>query len=117
MPSDILTLKREVECPDGRMVCIEANITKHEDNEGITWVKFFEKLDPKNYSHCYVDTLNPELILNAIENMLRRGKGPELAAFLKEEGRVVLSPVTFRLKLETALGGGELQGDAATGLF
>ena len=115
MPADILVLKREVECPDGRVVCINANITKHEGNSGITWIKFFEKRDPDNFSHCYVDTIDAELIVNAIENYVRDGKGPEVARFLKEEGRAIMSPVIFRMKLDTALGSGN--GDSAKGLF
>jgi len=112
-----LKLTRDVECPDSRTVCIEAHITKSADNEGITWVKFYEKMDPRNFTHCYIDTMDPELILNCIEDALRNGKGPQLAAFFREEGRVALSPVVFRMKLETALGGSELHGDAAAGLF
>ena len=106
MPADMLCFKRGVTAPDGQEVIIEVNITKHEDGQGITWIKFYNRGCPESFSHCYVDTIDAELIVNAIENYVREGKGTEVAAFLREEGRVAMSPVIFRMKLDTALGGG-----------
>lgn len=118
MPADMLNFTRKIDTPDGRSVIIQAFITKGEDeNSGITWIKFYESATPSNFTHCFVDTIDPELILSALENYIRDGKGPEVAEFLKEEGRVAMSPVAFRMKLDTALGSGSLSKDAAEGLF
>jgi hypothetical protein len=114
MPADMLCFKREVTAPDGQEVVIEASITKHGDDQGVTWIKFYNRGLPQNFSHCFVDTMDAELILSAVENYVRDGKGPEVAAFLKEEGRVAMSPVVFRLKLDTALGGGSQARDAGS---
>jgi hypothetical protein len=120
MPADILVLKREVEV-DGslRVVVLEAHITKQPDQlDGVTWVKIYEKMMPEKFAHCYIDTIDGELILNAIENYVRQGKGPAVEEFFRKEGRTASNPVTFRMKLDAALGGGtELHGDAAVGLF
>lgn len=112
LPADVLVFKREVETPVGRAVCMEAHITKHDDNSGMTWIKFYERGTPDNFSHCYVDTIDAELILNAIENYVKAGKGPAVAEFLREEGSAIMSPVIFRMKLDTALGEGTLGEDS-----
>lgn len=119
LPSDILVLRRKVESATGIPWMLEAHITKHDDESGVTWIKMFEEYAAANFSHCYVDTIDAELILNCIENYIRIGKGHEVEKFFQENGRTAMNPVTFRMKLETMLGSSGL-GDseaAADGLF
>lgn len=111
MSSDILVLTRVVDSKDGRQYVIEAHITKHDENTGITWMKLFGKGDPDNFSHCYVDTIDAELIVNAMENYIRLGKKNKVDEFLRTEGRVAMDPVIFRMKLETAMGAEDLAGE------
>ncbi len=114
MPADVLVLGRDVETKDGRVVRLEGHITKQPESEdGVTWIKMHEKGTPENFTHCFVDTIDAELILDAMENYIRAGKGPRLVTFLKEEGRSIRNPVTFRLKLDTALGGEDLKDDVS----
>jgi hypothetical protein len=121
MPSADLVIRKKVTTADGRVSIIEATITKNDSTpDGITWIKMYEEGDPNNFANFFVDTLNPELILTALENYLAKGKGPEIARFLHEEGKTVRNPVEFRLKLEATLGSMDMGGDAADiarGLF
>lgn len=115
MPIEVLVLGRDIEVEsDGRTVRLEAHITKHNGQaDGVTWVKMFEKGCPEKFTHCYIDTIDGELILDAIENYVRQGKGPKVAQFIREEGKSIRNPVTFRIKLDSALGSGSLQAEAA----
>lgn len=114
MPSDTMIIRKEVDTADGRVSVIEAQITTNsEAPNGITWIKLYEKAVPDIFLNFYVDTLNPELILNAIENYYAQGKGPEVAKFILSEGKSVRNPVEFRLKLEATLGSVAMGGDAA----
>lgn len=108
-------LRRDVAGQGKRVVCMEAHITKHENQtDGITWLKIYEKATPENFNHCYIDSIDAELILDCIENYVAMGKGPEVAEFLRQDGRSIGDPIAFRIKLETALGGGL---EAAENLF
>jgi len=107
LPADILILRREVTVDiSGDRVVLEAHVTKHQgQDDGITWIKMYDLGRPEKFSHCYIDTINGELILDAMENYIRGGRMTEVADFLREDGRAIRNPVTFRLKLESALGG------------
>lgn len=111
MPIEVLVLGRDIEVEaDGRTVRLEAHITKQKSQEdGVTWVKMFEKGCPEKFTHCYIDTIDGELILDAIENYVRQGKGPQVAQFIRDEGKTIRNPVTFRIKLDSALGSGSLR--------
>jgi len=118
MPSNTLVMRRKIEeNVSGDPYIIDAHITRHDDEgKGITWIKLYHANFPENYSHCYVDTMNPELILDAMENYVRAGKFAEVENFLQQDGRALGNPVTFRLKLDSALGGGSLANEV-TDLF
>ena len=120
--SSILVFKRKVEVTDTlrpHSVVIEAQVTKNEeDADGITLLKLYDSGAPEKFSHCYIDTIDGELILDAVENYVRQGKASEVSRFFEEEGRYAGDPTTFRLKLDTALGGSDLSGaDAMKGMF
>lgn len=112
MPSESLVLKRRVEEDiSGDIVIIEAQITRHDDQEdGITFLKLYKEGSEK-FSHCYVDTTDPELILDAMENYVRQGKMNDVAHFLSEDGRTISNPTTFRIKLDSTLGQGGLEAE------
>lgn len=115
MSSDILVLTQEVEEEKGGTTCVlEAHITKHDDNNGVTWIKFYNK-GSTSFSHCYVDTIDAELIVNAIANYVRVGRKYDVDTFLRTEGRVAMSPVAFRMKLEAFMNAGSV--DETAGLF
>lgn len=117
MPSDILVLKRCVNPPSGPGWTIEAHITRSEgDEKGVTWIKLYDT-NSSNFSHCYVDTMDPELILNAMENYILNGRGVEVEAFLREEGRVAKDPVVFRMKMENVLGSPNGNTNPLKGMF
>ena len=115
LPSDTLVIKRDVEeNVSGALFILEAHITRHAaQDSGITWIKVYPSTTPEIYSHCYVDTTDPELILDAMENYIQAGRFSEVERFLDADGRAIGNPVTFRLKLDAALGGNDLAKEVA----
>ena len=113
LPSDTLVIKRDVEeNVSGALFILEAHITRHAaQDSGITWIKVYPSTTPEIYSHCYVDTTDPELILDAMENYVRQGKMNDVAHFLSEDGRTISNPTTFRIKLDSTLGQGGLEAE------
>jgi len=54
--------------------------------------------------HCYVDSVDPEPILNALEIYIEQGRWSSIFAFFKEQGMVVLDPHVFRMKMDAVMG-------------
>ena len=52
-------------------------------------------------AHMFVDTLDPEPILNALESKFEQGGYHVIMNFLKGEGNTIRDPIELRLKLDT----------------
>lgn len=92
---DQLVLERTVSDP---LVQITATIS--EDH-----VSFIQcnRASPEESCHCYVDTTDPEFILNALERHIADGGWRKVVQFFQRDGRTISDPVTFRLKFDAVM--------------
>lgn len=97
--------RRVTDNRNGAVIKLEAHITKSpEDNDGVTWIKFYYQDDEQKMGHCFVDTIDPDIILDAIEGYLANGKFSQLLSFLESEARTAADPISFRVLMEDVLG-------------
>jgi len=94
----MVTLTREVKEPIP--VRIEATISESH----MTKIVCYRTDRSKEEVHCYVDSVDPEPILNALEIYISQGRWSSIFAFFKEQGMVVLDPQIFRMKMDAVMG-------------
>ena len=91
-------IQREVKNP--MHVKIEAQV-----RSSGTFIKFWHvSRGADNFHWCFVETIDPEPLVNAIEQRLNDGMFFPIVQFIKESGRTIRDPVEIRLKMDSALG-------------
>jgi len=100
------TIRREVKEP--MHVIVEAQICGSVDDSGEdtahSFIQLWHVLNEKNKLHFFIDTADPEPVLNALEQRLADGEFHAVRNFIKTTGHTVRDPIEFRLKLDAVLG-------------
>jgi len=96
MPTVHIVQRRIIEDPI--RVEIEATI-----GEESTFIKFFRLNNPERFKFCFIDTLDPEMVLNTLETKFNDGLLEEVEDFFEKYGRSISDPVKFRLKLDAVV--------------
>jgi len=105
----MVTLDREVKEPIP--VKIEATISESHVTKIVCW-----RTDRSSEEvHCYIDSADPEPILNALEIYISNGRWSSIVEFFEEQGMVVLDPQIFRMKMDAIMG--ETGREDASDLF
>lgn len=93
VPTVQIVRRRVVDEPT--RVLIEATIS--EEN---TYIKFWEARDPENSAFCFVDTIEPDTILDTLETKFEMGLFDEVAHFFRTKGRTIGDYTQFRIRLD-----------------
>lgn len=96
LPTVQIVIRRVVEKP--KHVVIEATI-----GEESTFIKFYKPAYPEEFKFCFIDTLDPEMVLNTLEGKFSEGLLEEVEDFFDKYGRSISDPVKFRLKLDAVV--------------
>ena len=95
---ELLILHREVQDP--MHVKIEAHVQK----DG-TFIKFWHvPRGERAFHHMYLDSMEPEPILNALVQRIEEGRFSGLVSFINTVGKAIRDPIEFRLKLDSYMG-------------
>ena len=93
MPISQFVIRREVKKPDH--VMIEATIGAES-----TFIKFWLAHQDDSFNFCFLDTIEPDMVLNALEQKFEAGLLQEVIAFFDTYGKYLKDPVNFRIKLD-----------------
>jgi len=93
MPCVHTVIRRDVELP----IPVKIEATVAEDN---TYIKFYRPRNPDKFCFCFVDTIDPEMLLTTLENKFSEGLLEEVEDFFAKYGRSISDPVRFRIKLD-----------------
>ena len=96
MPTLHVVIRREIKEP--HHVIIEATI-----GEDSTFIKFWQDSYPERFHYCFLDTLEPDMVLNTLENKFRKGLFYGVEDFFIKYGRDISDEVRFRLKLDAVV--------------
>jgi hypothetical protein len=97
MPISHIVLKREIERPIH--VKVEAAIGAES-----TYLKFYAVRTPERVSYCFIDTLEPDAVLDTLEEKFEEGLLHEVEDFFKGRGRNISNPDLFHMKLSAVVG-------------
>lgn len=96
----VATFNREIREP--MHVIIEGYITESD----MTYISLYHVLNEKAKCYMWIDTREPEVVLNALEEYVREGYFWNILKFIEKEGRSIRDPVELRLKLDIIFNGG-----------
>jgi len=83
---------------------VSAGCTEDEQADLYTFVQFWHVLDPKHRYHFFIDTGEPETVINALERRFSDGQFHAVRNFIKKKGKTIRDPLEFRLQLDAELG-------------
>ena len=102
--ADFIVEKKVVRYKDIDIV-MELRFTKQPDqDDGVTLLRVYESGKDEEGFHLCIESLDPYVLVNGIEQYLVRGRRHEVAEFVCSEGNTAHNPVFFRMKLEGYLG-------------
>jgi hypothetical protein len=93
LPSTQIVIRRIVDKP----ISIQIEATIGEDS---TFIKFWRTIRPESFKFCFLDTLDPDMILDTLEGKFENGLIEGVEDFFDKYGRTISDPVRFRLKLD-----------------